>query len=186
MSSPSKQARSPRGQPTEKRREEASGNPFEPPKADLGTPPEDQVLASLQRRAYGAIIDRAIYWAPTALWAGTRWMTSHELSGFLPASVTLGVVIAQATLIAARSQSIGKILVGTQIVTSRGRKPGVVRSVFLREWLVPLSVMIPLAGWFLWLVDPFHIFHGHNRQCLHDRLARTFVIVCDSTGASEI
>lgn len=186
MRGPPEQARSPRGQSTEEARGEAGENPFEPPKADLGTPPEDQVLASLQRRAYGAIIDRAIYWAPTAVWAGARWMTSHELSGFLPASLTLGVVIAQATLIAARSQSIGKILVGIQIVTSRGRKPGVVRGVLLREWLVPLSAMIPLAGWFLWLVDPFHIFHGHNRQCLHDRLARTFVIVRESKDASEI
>jgi uncharacterized RDD family membrane protein YckC len=71
-------------------------------------------------------------------------------------------------LTAARGQSLGKFIVGTQIVVASGHRAGFARILFLRT-------LIPLIIPFFPMVSPFFIF-GDRRQCLHDMLASTYLV----------
>ena len=69
-------------------------------------------------------------------------------------------------------QSIGKKIVGVKIVRTDGTPASVGRIVFLRNVVIRVISLIPGFT----LVDALFIF-SESRQCLHDRLADTIVIV---------
>ena len=96
----------------------------------------------------------------------------------LPRALPLlgGLMLVQLTLLAWRSQSVGKLLLGLRIVREQdGGPPGVVR-VFLIRGSVPFMIeQIPFAGFVFWVVDSCFIFRDDHR-CLHDLLAGTRVV----------
>jgi uncharacterized RDD family membrane protein YckC len=73
-------------------------------------------------------------------------------------------------------QSWGKRMLGIKIVDMQGRKPGVLRLLFLRYGLVRLVGLAPVVGGLLALIDDCFIFRA-DRRCLHDILAGTRVVV---------
>lgn len=69
-------------------------------------------------------------------------------------------------------QSIGKKLTGIKVVRSDGSPVSLGRLVFLRNVVNMMFGMFPFYG----LIDALFIF-GESRQCLHDKIADTIVVV---------
>ena len=84
----------------------------------------------------------------------------------------LGIWFAlNAYALAKRSQTLGKIVVGTRIVRSDGGHASFGRIVWLRYVAMQFLGMVP----FVLIVDALMIF-GSSRRCLHDHLADTIVV----------
>lgn len=78
--------------------------------------------------------------------------------------------------LAKRGQSVGKMAVGTRIVSGRTGEIVPVWNAFgVRYALVQLAYQIPIVGTLLLLADALFIF-GERRRCLHDFLAGTLVV----------
>jgi len=160
-------------------------NPYQPPSPgvgyvmDLGSPPNALNLADVGTRFAGAIIDGLLYLPallPGVVVAGFE--SSEELSPLAIASLLLGMLglgVVQCYLIATSGQSIAKRILGIRIVRQDGSPVNFVHGVVLRSWLMAFLTNIPLFGAFIGLVDALMIF-GHERRCLHDRIASTDVI----------
>ena len=82
------------------------------------------------------------------------------------------------TLIVKSGQTLGKKVMRTRIVMEEtGQLPGFVQGVLLRSIVFGLLCNLPIIGFpILLLVNAIWIF-GDNRQCLHDLLAKTRVVV---------
>jgi uncharacterized RDD family membrane protein YckC len=82
----------------------------------------------------------------------------------------------QIYLLCTRSQSVGKICMGTLIVDQRtGKRAGAVSCVLLRLFVHGLITSIPNIGGIYGLVDALFIFR-QDRRCLHDMIASTVVV----------
>jgi uncharacterized RDD family membrane protein YckC len=83
-----------------------------------------------------------------------------------------GLVLYEVGLTATRGQTVGKMALGIRVVDeATGQPPGWGPS-FVR-WVVPLVMgFVP----FLTLVDALWLLWDANRQCLHDKAAKTLVI----------
>jgi uncharacterized RDD family membrane protein YckC len=82
----------------------------------------------------------------------------------------------QIYLLCTRSQSVGKICMGTLIVDQRtGKRAGAVSCVLLRFFVHGLITSIPNIGSIYGLVDALFIFR-QDRRCLHDMIASTVVV----------
>lgn len=100
------------------------------------------------------------------------------------ASVVLGcVVLYQWYLLSTQGQTIGKRFMGIRIVDLDGKPAGFVSALLLRSFVFSglvsavasvAGVVIPLAGFFVWLLDYLPML-GEDRRCLHDYLAGTQV-----------
>lgn len=87
--------------------------------------------------------------------------------------VILGINI---YLLSTRSQSIGKIVMKTQIADFNTRQPANFVSAFvLRGFVNWLIGLIPCVGGFYALADILFVFSDDHR-CLHDRIANTIVL----------
>jgi uncharacterized RDD family membrane protein YckC len=167
-----------------------------PPAAD-GTPAVvvgSAELATLGQRFGAAAIDgvlKTLCWLPTSL-AVWRVLGDQIRSGQQPSPAELlgameGVVsnslpflavlaVVQGVLIARRSQSIGKALLGIRIVRFSDLQPaGFLRGFGLRGAVPWFIEQIPLLGGLFWMVDVGFIF-GAERRCLHDLIAGTKVV----------
>jgi uncharacterized RDD family membrane protein YckC len=80
---------------------------------------------------------------------------------------------------ATRGQSIGKMALGIRIVHLDGEMATWGRIVGLRVLPMQLLSWIPYIGGVISLVDVLFIFRA-NRRCLHDEIARTKVVHCQS------
>ncbi len=88
----------------------------------------------------------------------------------------LALLATQLYLIIARSQSIGKWLIGTQVWDYETNEPaGFVKIFLLRGFVNGLIGAIPCIGPIYSLVDILVIF-GEERRCLHDQIAGTYVV----------
>lgn len=72
-------------------------------------------------------------------------------------------------------QTVGKKLVGIKVVRTDGSRISVSRLFWARNVVLGVLSMIPLLNIVLFLVDTLMIF-GEPRQCLHDKIADTFVV----------
>ena len=86
-----------------------------------------------------------------------------------------GYMLLTMVLLAVRSQSIGKIIVGTKIVATNGAPVGIGRSFFLRTVLPGAVQFVPFLGALFSIVDALFIFRA-DRRCLHDHIAGTIVV----------
>lgn len=151
-------------------------------------------LASLSQRLGAAAIDgalKALCWLPTSL-AIWRLVGDQIRSGQQPSAAELigameGVVshslpflaalaVVQGVMIARRSQSIGKALLGLRIVRVSDLQPaGFLRGYLLRGTVPWFIEQIPLLGGLFWMVDVGFIY-GAERRCVHDLIAGTKVV----------
>jgi uncharacterized RDD family membrane protein YckC len=107
---------------------------------------------------------------------------------FTGAGITVTVValliwcVITAWLVATRSQSIGKLLVGIKVVRTDGSPASFGRIILLRNVVSFLPSFLPFIGLLYQLViDPIFIFQD-SRRCLHDMIADTIVVRCVSKG----
>ena len=161
-------------------------NPYQPPSPgvgyvmDLGSPPTELNLADVGTRFIGALVDGLVY-VPVMIPAviiqvligGDGDLTPLVLIAILVGF--LGLSAFQWYLIATTGQSIAKRILRIRIVRLNGSPVNFMHGVILRSWVMAFLTNIPLVGFIVGIVDGAMIF-GHERRCLHDRLADTTVI----------
>ena len=161
-----------------------SDNPFAPPSAQVRDVPEttgDFTLASRGARLAAVIIDGlafALIGGGYALIFGILNPSAFMEGGMVLAGfgvIMLGLVVVNLYLIAARGQTVGKLLMKIRIVRPTGQKAGFWRIFGLRIFVNGLISAIPFVGPVYWLVDSLLIFRD-SHQCAHDQLADTPVI----------
>lgn len=83
----------------------------------------------------------------------------------------------QGYLLATRGQTVGKYLVGTQILDERTNKvPGFLGMYCKRYLVFAVAAYIPVVGNIIAIIDALMIFRD-NRKCWHDEMAGTKVVV---------
>ncbi len=163
----------------------SSDNPFAPPGAPLQDPPAAPAeLATRPSRLWAVLIDGFII---LPLLAPIFWLLGlfdgwPNIQPFGPAKqlalagLGTGLYLAlHGYLLATRGQTIGKWLLGIQIVRVDGSRIDFGRLVGLRYAPFWVLSMIPGLGPVTSIADDLFIF-SENRRCLHDRLADTIVI----------
>jgi uncharacterized RDD family membrane protein YckC len=167
-------------------------NPYQAPAA--GEPLETESVAPGQSATRGSrlvayLMDSIIGFAvmfPLQLWAGVfKGFPSEMKPQQFPKSLvwSLGWIVLwialNGTFLAKSAQTIGKKLMGLQIVMVKDGKPASFeRLVFWRFVPVMLVSQIPYAGAVLSLVDSLFIFRA-DRRCLHDHIAGTRVVALE-------
>lgn len=159
-------------------------NRYAPPQADVKDLTESQDLAGRGARLGGAIIDGIISWVvlfPIVYYSGF-WQSA--MFGQISWTFQFGMgligivvfVVLNGYLLAKRGQTIGKLLVGTRIVSVDGGQILPFLKVFGLRYL-PISIVaqIPLIGNLLAIVNVLFIFRD-DRRCIHDLIAGTKVV----------
>lgn len=164
----------------------SADNPYAPPESDIETPASyDTELAGRGARLGGSILDGILI---TVVFMGIVYalgmfdeMATAQQSlanNVMFLAMWLGVfLIMNGYLLATRGQTIGKLAVGTRIVSiDDGNIPPFWRLIVLR--LLPFSAIayIPVVGQILSFINPLFIFRA-DRRCVHDHIAGTKVIV---------
>ena len=163
-------------------------NPYAPPVAHVeDITPADEVgtLGGRGARLGAALIDLVVnglvVWA---LWKLTP-LAALVMGGALPvwellAIQTLGglavFALIHGWLLANRGQTVGKMMLNLRIVRSNGERASLARLLGLRYAVGTAISVLPLIGWLYALVDVLLIFR-ESRQCLHDNIADTIVVV---------
>ena len=170
-------------------------NPYAPPRSmvtDVRDPAGEIVLADRGTRFGASMVDGLIFSALVYLPA---FLIFGAIPGFTAGygrpDPTSGLVIVGALVILfgftawcwftikyvkANGQSIGKRILGIKLVRSDGTTVSLGRVFWLRNFLNGLIGVIPLLGPLYTLVDMLFIFTD-SRQCLHDKLADTIVVI---------
>lgn len=169
----------------------AFSNPYQPPVAD--EPPAVESVASGESasrlaRLFASAADAFIGFVvmfPIQLWAGVYDGFPVLKPQEFPKSLlwVIGWLVVWVGLhglfLAKSAQTIGKKLMGLQIVMADTGKPASFeRLVFWRFVPMMLVPQLPSIGFFLSLADLLCIFRA-DRRCLHDHLAGTRVIDLD-------
>ncbi len=165
----------------------SNNNSYEPPnlfnepelskKEEL--PVHSHELASLYQRFFGSMIDGFI--TMTILLPIMLKMGLFENAESVQTQIIvfllgfLSIIIIHGYFLYTRGQSIGKMLVGTQIVGLNGRLLSLERIIFLRYMPLQIVAQIPVIGQIIAIFDAIMIFNP-DRRCLHDHIASTVVV----------
>ena len=159
-------------------------NPYQPPRSPLGGsnsihPRTDLEPASRGGRLLAYLLDtvaNVLVLLPIMQYMGLfqreavfRDQITVFLLGFLC------IILIHGYLLHARGQTIGKAIVGIQIVGLDGARVSLARIVFRRYLPVQLAAMIQGVGSILALLDVVWIFRD-DRRCIHDHIAGTMVV----------
>jgi uncharacterized RDD family membrane protein YckC len=165
-------------------------NPYAPPRAavrDVADPGAKSVLADRGTRLGAALLDTiafvAMVYGPLLVFgfmsaaASTSMQqgpTSQVMAMGLTSALVGFVVWLSLTIrfVLQSRQSIGKKILGIRVVRRDGTEVSFSRLFWLRNCVVWIISLVPLFG----LVDSLFIF-GESRQCLHDKIADTIVVV---------
>ena len=167
-------------------------NPYAPPRAavrDIAAPGATAALADRGTRLGAAILDSiaffAMVYAPFLVFymltgyafssMGNATMGPDQVMGMGLASAGVGFVIWCAItvrFIRQNGQSIGKRILGIKVVRRDGTAISFARLFWLRNFVTWIISLVPLFS----IVDSLFIF-GESRQCLHDKIADTIVVV---------
>lgn len=162
-------------------------NPYAPPQAvvlDIADPRLDTRLAERGTRLVASILDGLIFagmvYLPLILTSVATSAESRDGGGgmgvVIGALLTLVGFVAWSWLtiryVVRNGQSIGKKITGIKVVRSDGTPVTLGRIFWLRNVVNGLISIIPLYG----LIDALFIF-GESRQCLHDKIADTIVVL---------
>lgn len=120
-------------------------------------------------------------------WPEARLSATSATLIFGSLAAALLFTVYQWYTLAVRGQTLGKQLLGIQIVDGLGAPAGFLRALLLRSWVFGVLVslangLLGGAGGLLSLADVLMIF-GAEQRCLHDRLAGTWV---RTTGESPL
>ena len=152
----------------------------------------DENLAGRGTRLIAVLLDN-VFWLAALIPGGAALNSAAnsypgggEGSAFMLLALGfLGFVGVQIYLLITRGQTVGKMLVGIQIVDVDDETlVGAVRIIGLRGVLTGLIVAIPYLGLLFALGDVLFIF-GERRRCLHDHFASTKVIQSKRSDDSE-
>jgi uncharacterized RDD family membrane protein YckC len=165
-------------------------NPYAPPRAtvlDIADPHASAVPADRGPRLVATILDGIIIAAMVYLPFMIAFMFAAALGGATGVRDNLGsLFLAVSSLgfvgfivwcwltikyVKANGQTIGKKILGIKVVRTDGSAISLGRIFWMRNVLNGLISIIPLYG----LVDALFIF-GESRQCVHDKIADTFVV----------
>ena len=163
-----------------------SNNPYQPPRSP--SPSEERRAALLRQgdepasrgnRLLASILDtfaNGLVLLPVMQYMGLfereisfRDQLTVFLLGFLC------IILIHGYLLHTRGQTIGKAIVGIQIVGLDGARVSLSRIVFRRYLPIQLAAMIQTVGSLLGLLDIIWIFRD-DRRCLHDHIAGTVVV----------
>ena len=165
-------------------------NPYAPPAAhvqDMPSVTEERVPADRIIRLGAALLDGVIFGALVYLPFFLGFLMATSTSG---ASRGIGFLMAIAfglvglavwawftiKYVRANGQSIGKRMLGIKVVRVDGSAVSLGRIFWLRNVVNSLVGVIPIIGVIYGIADTLFIFTD-SRQCLHDKLADTIVIV---------
>jgi uncharacterized RDD family membrane protein YckC len=168
-------------------------NPYQPP-SDLEPPADETSVvdrsATRSERLGAAMIDgliSSVIFLPIQIWAGVYDGFPHvKPQQFpLPLAWTLGGIVlwlaVHGVFLARSAQTVGKKLVGTQIVMVKDGRPAPLSRLVLWRFLPTMLVpQIPMVGAVLSCVDVLLIFRK-DRRCLHDHIAGTRVVSLSTT-----
>ena len=166
-------------------------NPYSPPTTEAKpyTSSQELQLASRMDRFAGAFIDGFISLViniPLGIVLGIVLALigldpEESIAGNVVlwlASVVIGLgsfLLVNGYLLASRGQTVGKMVVGTQIVSDEGQLVPIVPLILKRyAWIWILSI-VPLVGGLIGLVNVLLIFRS-NKKSLHDDVAGTKLI----------
>jgi uncharacterized RDD family membrane protein YckC len=166
-------------------------NPYAPPRAavrDIADPGARAVLAERGTRLGASILDSLAFfgmvYGPILVFgvlSASAWSPMMDggavnaVFGMGLASAFVGFVIWCAITVKyvkQNGQSIGKKICGIKVVRRDGTPVTFSRLFWLRNFVTWIISLVPLFG----LVDSLFIF-GESRQCLHDKIADTIVVV---------
>jgi uncharacterized RDD family membrane protein YckC len=173
-------------------------NPYAPPRAivtDVQDPARDIVLADRGTRFGAAMVDGLIFCAMVYVPLFLIFRAGVSAAGFAagrpdPGAV-MGPLVIGAVLtlggfttwcwftikyVKANGQSIAKRMLGIKVVRTDGTSITLSRSFWMRNLLNSAISSIPLLGVVYVLADILFIF-AESRQCLHDKLADTIVVI---------
>jgi uncharacterized RDD family membrane protein YckC len=161
-----------------------SDNPYQTPKSHIDvpqTPVGDLELATRWQRFLGAFVDGLIMSAIAfPLLFGVAAISGNAFGSSLVDQVIAGVILFGIWLainyqLLNNGQTVGKKVVGTQIVRTNGDRTTAGHIITRR--LLPIHIVsyIPVVGGLISLVDTLCIFR-QTRKCLHDDIADTIVI----------
>jgi uncharacterized RDD family membrane protein YckC len=160
-------------------------NPYAPPRAavrDISMPYAATVLAERGTRLGAAILDSLIFMGMVYIPMIIATFAVAAIAPRNPGAMGFAFLVALAGFVVwlwmtiknmqANGQSIAKKMLNIKVVRSDGSPVTVGRLILLRNVVNIILGIIPFYG----LVDSLLIF-GETRQCLHDKLADTIVIV---------
>src|SRR3954463_5280101 len=159
-------------------------NPYAPPQAavlDLDDPLAPTILAGRGTRLVASILDGIIFGAmvylPLMLMRAGLTGDNASNAGFALGGVVALIGFAVWSWLTIRAvladgQSLGKKITGIKVTRKDGSRASIGRIFWLRNVVNGLLSIIPLYG----LIDSLFIF-AESRQCLHDKIADTIVVV---------
>jgi uncharacterized RDD family membrane protein YckC len=164
-------------------------NPYAPPRAavrDIADPGARAVLAERGTRLGAAVLDSVIFFSmvyvpflifgmmsAAASTSASQDVTSLFAVGFAVGFVGFAVWCSiTVRYVRQNGQSIGKKICGIKVVRRDGTPVSFGRLFWLRNFVTWIVSLVPLFG----IVDSLFIF-GESRQCLHDKIADTIVVV---------
>ncbi|TLU61857.1 RDD family protein [Thalassotalea litorea] len=162
-------------------------NHFEAPQAELTTETNQQYqLASRWRRFFAAMVDSMVMMlilVPIMYFAG---FFDDVMNGVEPGILfnllfgLIGVavfVVINGQFLISTGQTVGKKLLSIKIVTEDDKQADF--GVLVARYAFYLGIpLIPIIGGFINFVNILFIFSG-SKQCLHDRVAATYVVNCN-------
>ena len=161
-------------------------NPYEAPQSELKAPATDSgdEFASRWKRLWGALLDGLIVsLVNVPLMIASGYMgKAMEQSVTILETALIGVaafvifMLINGYSLHARGQTLGKMIVGTQIVSAetRDRLP-LARVALMRYLPIHVTSIIPIFAQLLGLIDALFIFR-RDKRCVHDLIAGTVVI----------
>jgi uncharacterized RDD family membrane protein YckC len=165
-------------------------NPYAPPRAtvqDVADPSATFVPAEPSTRFGAAMLDGLIafgmVFVPYLIAAVMAAPGGHNVhtpgagilfGGFGLPLIGLGVYCwLTISHVKRNGQTLGKKILGIKVVRKNGAPASLGRIFWLRNVINGVIGMIPLYA----LIDHVFIFFGESRQCLHDKIADTIVVV---------
>ncbi len=161
-------------------------NPYVPGEANLIRERKKPELEPAERltRLLAALIDAAAVFVPGLLAAlvfprfvgDSSSYGTLALIGLVTVAAMLAWLVYNLKLMHEFGQTFGKKVMGIKVVRTDGSRLGLLRWITHRVLVIGLIGVIPYVGWVVTLADVLAIFR-ESRQCLHDQIADTMVIV---------
>lgn len=160
------------------------------------TTPTNQ-LASVSKRILAVLIDQLIMIAaifPLLMHTGmdvlSKPMTSAHVQSIvesvpnhimtISALMILAVFVVQTLMLIKKGQTLGKMAVGLRILDKNSLSlPSVTNILLIRTVLTNIAYSVPMIGMLLLVADFIIMIIDKQKQSLHDKLAKTVVMIAD-------
>lgn len=129
--------------------------------------------------------------------AGQTTLTSAqqmELLSVVPTHILLltnllvwGLLLAQMLLLMRRGQTLGKMAMGIRVLDKQSNAiPSFFNLIIMRSLLTSVVYSLSLFGLVAMVVDFVMMLTNHDRQSLHDKIAKTYVVRADDTQTTPL